>query len=57
MAYTCVLDVDGKFEKKTTWGTMQEAQAWAVTHARIVPGTGKNTVTILDGDAVVKRIF
>ena len=57
MAYTCVLDVDGKFEKKTTWGTIQEAQAWAVTHARIVPGTGKYTVTILDGDAVVKRIF
>jgi hypothetical protein len=36
---------------------MQEAQAWAVTHARIVPGIGKYTVTIFEGDTYVKRLF
>ena len=54
---TCILDLDGKFEKRTTWSTMQEAQAWAVTHARVVPGVGKYTVTILDGETCVKRLF
>jgi hypothetical protein len=57
MAYTCVLDLEGRIEKKTTWDTLQEAQAWAVAHARIVPGVGKYTVTILDGDTYVKKLF
>jgi hypothetical protein len=57
MTYTCVLDLDGKFEKKTVWTVFQEAQSWAVTHARIVPGTGKYTVTILEDDKVLKVLF
>ena len=57
MTYTCVLELDGKFEKKTAWSTLQEAQAWAVTHARIVPGTGKYTVSIYQDDKCLKVLF
>jgi len=57
MMYTCILELDGKTEKKTTWSTLQEAQTWAVTHARIVPGIGKYTVKILQGEVCLKSLF
>ena len=57
MIFTCVLDLDGTVQKKTTWSTLQEAQAWAVTHARIVPGVGKYTVSIYEGDTLIKILF
>jgi hypothetical protein len=57
MEYTCVLDLNGKSEKKVSWVTLQEAQAWAVKHARIVPGVGKYTVSIYEGNQFVKSLF
>jgi hypothetical protein len=57
MVFRCVVDLDGTHEKKTEWSTLQEAQKWAVTQARIVPGVGKYTVTILQDDTVVKVLF
>ena len=57
MSFTCILDLDGTVLKKTTWSTLQEAQAQAVTHARIVPGVGKYTVSIYEGDTLIKILF
>ena len=57
MEYTCLLELDGRLEKKTVWSSLQEAQAWAVTHARIVPGVGKYTVSMYEGDKHIKTLF
>jgi hypothetical protein len=57
MAYTCVLDLNGTFEKQYTCETLKEAKFWAVTHARIVPGTGKYTVKIFQGDTCTHVFF
>ena len=57
MVYTCVLDLDGKFQKKTVHDTVKEAQSWAVTHAQIVPGVGKYTVSIYDEHKLIKTLF
>ena len=57
MTYTCLLELDGRLEKKTVWSSLQEAQTWAVTHARIVPGVGKYTVSIYDRDKLIKSLF
>ena len=55
--YTCVVDLNGTFQKKTLHDTLQDAQAWAVAHARIVPGVGKYTVSVYEGDKLLKTLF
>ena len=57
MVFRCVVDLDGTFQKQHTCETLKEAKLFAVTHARLVPGTGKYTVTILQGDTVVQVLF